>query len=184
MITTCISGERDPLITDAVRVRVERRRILKEAARDICEIPAEAWVSVALTAWKFLLGKPNVKQITFLGEKVVWVEPWHESLRIYLFIYLYSGIRAIITAETNHLYQKIQRKEEKACLKIQARQDSNGAEKRACRKDSRCHSLTRKGKTEFKKTLMAAVLVWCRNQLTGEWTVWHSIGFFAVYIGV
>lgn len=69
MITTCISGERDPLITDAVRVRVERRRILKEAARDICEIPAEAWVLVALTAWKFLLGKPNVKQITFLGRK-------------------------------------------------------------------------------------------------------------------
>ena len=184
MITTCISGERDPLITDAVRVRVERRRILKEAARDICEIQAEAWVSVALTAWKFLLGKPNVKQITFLGEKVVWVEPWHESSRIYLFIYLYSGIRAIITAETNHLYQKIQRKEEKACLKIQARQDSNGAEKRACRKGSRCHSLTRKGRTEFKKTLMAAVLVWCRNQLTGEWTVWHSFGFFTVYIGV
>lgn len=89
MITTCISGERDPLITDAVRVRVERRRILKEAARDICEIPAEAWVSVALTAWKFLLGKPNVKQITFLGEKVVWVEPWHESSRIYLFIYIF-----------------------------------------------------------------------------------------------
>ena len=41
MTTTCISGEPDPLNTNAARARVETRRTLKEAARNTEEIPAE-----------------------------------------------------------------------------------------------------------------------------------------------